>query len=128
MPQYLVGIMFHEPEAFELWNRGIIEDYESSTGLFVDADSPTQAIAWGENVGQQLLRHVNRDDSLDWKVFGYHCWIEPSPSTSSWNHCLDFFLQVRVGQIPDLDQMGTEAYRRWQERQSNRTNNELNRP
>ena len=35
MPQYLVGILFHEPEPFAQWNRGLIEDYESSTGARV---------------------------------------------------------------------------------------------
>jgi hypothetical protein len=62
---YLVGIVFHEPDAFAAWNRGTIEDYESSTGVFVDAASREEAIAWGEVTGEALLRFVNRDSSLD---------------------------------------------------------------
>lgn len=121
MPQYLIGIMFHEPDPFVQWNRGLIEDYESSTGLFIDADSAAEAVAWAKHVGQALLRHVNQDDSLDWRAFGYFCWVEESPTTSCWSHCLDFFLRVRVGEMPNLEQMGTAAYCRWQEQQLGRT-------
>lgn len=117
MPYFLVGIMYHEPEAFDQWKRGLIEDYESSTGLFIEADTSAEAIAWGERVGEALLRHVNNDDSLIWKSFGYFCWVEESPETSCWSHCLSFFLRVRAGEIPNLDQMGTVAYSRWQEQQ-----------
>lgn len=116
MPCYLIGIMFHEPESFALWHRGVIEDYESTTGLFIDAHKPDEAIAWGERVGQSLLRHCNKDDSLDWKSFGYYCWIEESPALSCWKHCLDFFLRVQTGEMPDLNQMGTAAYTKWQEK------------
>jgi hypothetical protein len=48
MRQYLIGMMFHEPEPFAQWNRGLNEDYESSTGLFIEAPSALEAIAWGE--------------------------------------------------------------------------------
>jgi len=118
MPQYLIGIMYHEPEPFAQWNRGLIEDYESSTGLFIEADSEAEAVAWGEHVGQALLRRVNKDESLDWKAFGYFCWVEQSPKTSCWSHCLDFFLRVRFGEMPNLEHMGTAAYCNWQEKQS----------
>ena len=121
MPQYLIGIMFHEPEPFSQWNRGLIEDYESSTGLFIEADAETEALAWGELVGQALLRRVNQDESLDWKAFGYFCWVKKSPKTSCWSRCLDFFSRVRVGEMPKLEHMGTAAYCNWQEKQSGGT-------
>jgi hypothetical protein len=114
MPEYLVGICYHEPEPFALWQRGVIEDYESSTGLWVAAESPDEAVAWGKRVGEALHRMVNGDPSADWGV-DYSCWLEESPATSCWAHCLDFFQRVRVGEMPRLDQMGTEAYVRWQE-------------
>src|SRR3954471_11279722 len=76
MAEYLVGIVYHEREAFALWNRGAIEDYESSTGLFVEADTPAEALAWAERAGEALLRHVNGDPSLDWKAFGDNGWLE----------------------------------------------------
>jgi hypothetical protein len=120
MPQFLIGIMFHESEPFALWNRGLVEDYESSAGLFIDANSAAEAIAWGEQVGQALLHYVNHDESLDWRGIGYFCWVEESPRTSCWSHCLDFFSRVSAGEMPNLEQMGTAAYCRWQKQQASR--------
>ncbi len=113
MAEFLVGILYYEPEPRSLWERGVIEDYESSTGLFIEADSPEAAIAWGEHVGQSLLRFVNNDSTLDWKTLGNWCWLEESPHTCNWRHCLDFFQHVRVGEMPDVDRMATAAYERW---------------
>jgi hypothetical protein len=113
MTVHLVGIMYHEPESFARWERGLIEDYESSTGLFIEADSPEAAVAWGEHVGEELLWRANSDATLDWKRFGYFCWLESMPSESNGQHCLDFFQHVKVGQMPELDEMTTEAYSRW---------------
>jgi hypothetical protein len=111
--EFLVGVSYHEPEACDQWNRGLIEDYESATGLFVEADSAEAAVEWGEQVGQALLRHVNDDPALDWKSLGNICWVEESPQESGWGHCLDFFQHVRVGEWPELDRMTTAAYTRW---------------
>ena len=116
MSRYLVGIMFHEPEPYALWNRGIIEDYESSTGLFVSANTREEAISWGEVVGQLLLRRLNNDPDLNWADCGYSCWIEDDVESSEWSHCKDFFQSVDVGVVPNLDEMGTAAYERWMER------------
>jgi len=114
MNTYLIGIMFHEPESWRLWNQGIIEDYESTSGLFVKANSSEEALSWGEIVGKSLLWFVNDDPSLDWNELGYYCWIESEPESSSWSHCLSFFQTVSVGTMPDLTQMTAEAYGNWQ--------------
>ena len=113
MPSFLVGILFHEPEDWALRQRGVIEDHESSTGLFVDADSGADAIAWAEQVGAKLLRFANQDPDIDWKEMGYYCWIVECPETSNWKHCLPFFQRVKVGESPDFSQMGSEAYAAW---------------
>ena len=115
MPEYLVGFSYHEPEPYALWQRGVIEDYESSTGLWVTADTPAEAVAWTERVAEALHRRVNGDPAADWAEVGHFCWVEESPTTSGWAHCFDFFQRVRVGEMPQLDGMGTEAYVRWQE-------------
>jgi hypothetical protein len=112
MPEFLVGIGYHEPEPFAQWQRGLIEDYESSTGLWVVADTPEQAVAWGGRVGEALHRRVNNDPLADWSA-DYSCWLEESPTKSGWAHCLDFFQRVRVGEMPALECMETEAYHRW---------------
>ena len=113
MTQFLIGICFHEPEPFARWRRGLIADYESSTGLWVVADTPEQAVAWAERVGEALHRVVNNDPLADW-ASEYCCWLEESPAESGWAHCLDFFQCVRVGEMPALERMSTEAYNQWQ--------------
>ena len=47
MQTFLIGLMYHEPESWRLWNAGVISDYESSTGVFVDAQTEQDALAWG---------------------------------------------------------------------------------
>jgi hypothetical protein len=110
---YLVGIMYHEPEPFALWNRGVIEDYESSTGIFIDAPSREAAIAWGEVIGQAALRKLNCDESLDWKAFGYSAWIEESIEKSRWSHAVSFFQHVKIGEMPELCKFSADAYKEW---------------
>lgn len=114
MTEYLIGFSYHEPEPYALWQRGAIEDFESSTGLWVTANTVAEAISWGERVAEMLHRRVNNDPVADWTKAGHCCWVEESPTTSCWAHCLDFFQRVRVGEIPPLDCMGTNAYVRWQ--------------
>lgn len=111
--EYLVGMCFHEPDSHELFTKGILEDFESSTGVFIDASCKEEAIAWGEAIGENLLRALNNDESLSWKKSGYFCWIEEDISQSGWEHCLGFFQHVNVGDLPDLDGMSTIAYEKW---------------
>ena len=115
MPEYLVGFSYHEPGPYALWQRGVIEDFESSEGLWVTADTPAEAVAWGERVGEALHRRVNGDPAADWAGAGHFAWVEESPAASGWGHCLGFFQRVRAGEMPPLDRMGTEAYSRWLE-------------
>ena len=110
---YLVGMLYHEPESRALYQKGIIEDFESSTGIFIRARSSREAIAWAETVAEILLRKLNGDVSLDWKALGYHCWIEEDPRAFDWKHCLSFLQKVKVGELPNFDKMGTAAYKKW---------------
>jgi len=113
MPEFLIGIMFHEPEPFAQWKSGLIEDYESSVGLFVEADSLGDALSWGKRVGQALLRYVNGDENLDWDALGYYCWLEEDPLKSSWAHNLEFFQHIRIGGLPKFEQMTAASFARW---------------
>jgi hypothetical protein len=116
--EYLVIFQYHEPEPRQLFERGLIEDYESTTGVFIKAASAEEALVWGEAIAQELLLRCNGDGSLDWKDFGYSCWIEANPDKSSWRHCLDFFQHVQVREMPNTEAMGTSAYINWQGDQS----------
>ncbi len=50
MAEFLIGFSYHEPEPYALWNRGVIEDYESSTGVFIEASTPSEALEWAERI------------------------------------------------------------------------------
>lgn len=84
---------------------GITEDFESSTGLWIAADTPAEATAWGERVAEALHRQVNHDPAADWAGAGHFCRVEGSLAASGWA-CLDFFQRVRVGEMPPLDGHG----------------------
>lgn len=111
MPRFLVGILYHEPDGWAERRKGL-DDYESSTAIYIEAASPAEALAWGEAVGAELLRRVNGDLALDWKALGYRCWLEDEAKTS-WVHCLGFFQRVEAGELPDFSRMGTAAYKAW---------------
>ncbi|KWO50045.1 hypothetical protein WT98_17070 [Burkholderia territorii] len=112
--EYLVIFQYHEPEPRQLFERGVIEDYESTTGVFIKAAAAEDALIWCESIAQELLCRSNDDRSLDWTRLGYSCWIESNPGNSSWSHCLGFFQHVQVGEMPNVDAMGTAAYISWQ--------------
>jgi hypothetical protein len=119
--EYLVLFHYHEPEPRQLFERGVIEDYESTTGVFVNAETENDALTWGEAIAQELLRHCNDDKSLDWNGLGYSCWIESNPGESSWSHCLGFFQHVQIGEMPNIEAMDTTAYVSWQDGQGGST-------
>jgi hypothetical protein len=114
--EYLVILQYHEPKPRQLFERGVIEDYESTTGVFIAAESAEDALIWCEAIAQEVLWRCNDDRALDWTHLGYRCWIESDPDISSWSHCLGFFQHVRVGEMPNVDAMGTAAYVSWQKR------------
>jgi hypothetical protein len=115
MNKFLIGFTYHEPERWTLFQKGIIEDCESSTGIYVAASTADEAIAWAERIAEELLRASNSDPKLDWKSLGYECWVVDDPSDSDWSHCLAFFQSVEIGVFPDFVSMGASAYGKWAE-------------
>jgi len=115
MKKYLVGISYHEPEPYALWGKGVIEDFESSTGIFINAASEEEAIAWAEKIAAKLFAKENPKETMSWESFGHDCWIEDDWEKSGWSHCLDFFQTVDVEQYPLFELMGTRAYSIWSE-------------
>jgi hypothetical protein len=113
MEKYLVGISYHEADYYESSEKEIYEDYESSTGIFITANSPEEAIAWGEIVGDALFKIKNPNETKSWESFGHYCWIEEDWEESSWEHCFDFLQSVDQGTHPAYENMGIEAYLKW---------------
>lgn len=48
--EFLVIFQYHEPEPRQLFERGVVEDYESTTGVFIAADSADDALIWCEAI------------------------------------------------------------------------------
>lgn len=115
MTKFLIGFTYHEPERWALFQKGIIEDCESSTGIYVEAATAGEAIAWAERIAEELLRASNSDHNLDWKSLGYECWVVDDPINSDWSHCLAYFQSVEIGAFPDFVNMGASAYGKWAE-------------
>ncbi len=115
MNEYLISLEYHYPEDYDLWGKGVIEDYEAYTGLFVQANTVARALEWGAVVANRLLNHVHKTDGLTLEQFQHECSLEVDPKKSDWAHCLDFFQHVAYGEIPELDRMTTDAYVKWQE-------------
>lgn len=113
MKDYLVGLMYHEPKAYQMWLEGLMEDYESSTGIYIKASSEKEALDWSISIAEQLFQHLNPNEDKKWKYFDYSNWIESEPANSGWNHCLEFFQRVKVGQLPDFSKMEADAYSKW---------------
>ncbi|MFS8049896.1 hypothetical protein [Rhizobium sp. BR 314] len=52
--KFPIGILYHEPESMALWQKGIIEDCVSSTGLFIKAETSDVALAWARKWGKNF--------------------------------------------------------------------------
>lgn len=109
MSVYLVGIMYHDTESYRRWNKGLMEDYESSTGFFITAESEADALAWGDQISAMLFKKINPDENADWKSFGYDSWIE-NIEGGYWKESYGFFQRVNYGELPNFDLMGDDAY------------------
>jgi len=115
MNEYLISLEYHYPKDYDLWIKGVIEDYEAHTGLFVRAETVEQALEWGAVVAARLLNHVHAKMGLTLEQFQHECSLEVDPNQSDWTHCLGFFQHVAYGEMPELDRMTTAAYVRRQE-------------
>jgi hypothetical protein len=112
MQEFLISICFHEPEGYNSWLKGEIEDFESSARIFITAKSEIEALKWGEAVANQLFKECNPNEIKDWKSFGYDCRVVDI-GNSAWSHCLNFFQRISYGEMPNFDLMGTIAYKKW---------------
>jgi len=111
MKTYLVGMFYHDQQDNDLWEAGVIEEYESSTGIFITAGSEQEAISWGEQIASKLFKITNPNEGKSWNSFGHNCWIE-NIENSNWKHCFDFFQNVKFGEMPDFSNMGSSAYKK----------------
>lgn len=103
MPQYLYCFGFEAPvdrEANQRWGS----DAESSYAFFVEASSPEDALEWGQEVAEAMVRFIFEKSGWrgaipSWKADGYAFWIEDDPEEiAQASDCP----VVAVGAMPDI--------------------------
>ena len=113
MESYLFGFGCEGPIDMEC-NDGEGTDYESSRGVFIEAASESEALAWGREIAEAFMKYEHAGNStISWKALGYAHWIESDPENCAWSHCLSFFPRVKVGELPEFSRMTTRAYIEW---------------
>jgi hypothetical protein len=76
-------------------------DFESSSGLVIDADSSEEALRWGREVSQAFVTWLFSCNNLmapSWKASQFAHWLEPQGS-EVWQVAEDL-TRVRVGEMP----------------------------
>ena len=105
MNEYLIGMVYHYPEDYELWKKGVMEDYEATTAIYVAAENEGAALAWGYQVATALLNFTNKTEGLTLEQFQHDCWHIEEPSKDDWSKMLETFPHVKYGEMPILSEM-----------------------
>jgi hypothetical protein len=114
MTAFLVALSWCDPEEVAACKRGgLDDDPRCSTGIFIEASTGDEALAWGKAVADKYMEFLFREKKYAPEALELFCWIKPDPRGSSWKHCLEFFPRVSVGQFPEFHRMTTEAYSQW---------------
>jgi hypothetical protein len=80
-------------------------DFESSSAFWVEAESADEALRWGREVSEALVRESFIRSGWSgaipsWKEDGYAHWIEESPGSEFTADFLDTLPEVKQGEIP----------------------------
>ena len=114
MNTFLIGMSWCDPEEVAAFKRmGLDDDTRCSTGLFVVAENPDEAVKWANSVLEKFMTHLFEGKQYALESLELFCWLEQEPGRSSWKHCLDFFPKVSLGEYPDFQKMTPEAYSDW---------------
>ena len=81
-------------------------DDEDSLGVFIEAASPDQALAWGRSISEEFLKVLHGDRSVSWAQQNYAHWIESNPASRFEPGVLLKIPTVRVGEYPDWSSLG----------------------
>jgi hypothetical protein len=113
MTPFLVAISWADPEEVAAYKRvGLDDDPRCSTGIFILANNPEEALSWAKRVANQYLDYLFKSQH-EGQALEVFCWVKNDPEQSSWKHCLGFFQTVSVGQYPEFQGMTSDAYSDW---------------
>ena len=84
-------------------------DDESSTALWILADSAADALQWGQILAQDYVSWLFRDEQgarYSWAEAGFANWIETDARRLSEAGACEALPSVTVGELPDFTTMG----------------------
>lgn len=85
-------------------------DDESSSAVFVEADSAEAALLWGETIAEHFMQALfaateQTSGAPSWKASNFACWIEDSPDKSFTPEQLGRIPVVKVGEFPHFERL-----------------------
>jgi len=83
---------------------------ESSQALFIEADSPAQALQWGREISEKYVRQLFGDQALDWKSMNFAHWVESEPLAEYPEAILEKLPQVSYGNFPRFQDFANSAF------------------
>jgi hypothetical protein len=95
MPLYLYRFGFESPRQFR-HNEAHGWDDEDSQGVFIEANDEASALRWGQEISEQFIKLLFKDNGVSWRELGYAHWIEPPDKSWAGQQ------QVVVGMLPDF--------------------------
>jgi len=104
MAKYLYIFGYQTPEQVVNAARQGIPD-EASRALFIEADSPEQALAWGREVSEEFVRRLFPGQQVSWKALNFAQWIESAPQTEYPAEILAQLPAIACGSYPDFDRL-----------------------
>ncbi|MCX6952965.1 MAG: hypothetical protein NTV51_12485 [Verrucomicrobia bacterium] len=80
-------------------------DDECSAGVYIRADTPEEALAWGCEIADRLVQHLfeqaGETDFLSWTESQFARWIDPDPALQD----LPNIPEVALRELPDLEKL-----------------------
>jgi len=101
MPEFLYRFGYETPEQAKA-NAAHGWDDECSEAVFIEADSPSQALEWGREISERFVRRLYGDSSISWLRSDFAHWIEEHPEAEFTADNLATLPHVRYGQHPIL--------------------------
>lgn len=106
MKQYLYIFGFCTPEQWQTNQEQGRNDWESCA-VFILAQSKQEALNWGREISETLVRQMFKRDGRfakppSWKTGNFEHWIEDHPLARLSGLALEILPVVKVGELPNL--------------------------
>ena len=83
MNAFLIAISWCDPEEVAAYKRvGLDDDPRCSTGIFIEAGTVSDALAWGKAVANKYLEFLFQEKTYPPEALEVFCWAEEKPEQS----------------------------------------------